>query len=168
MSLHADLLAQAEYLAKREPKRPRQASLRRAISAAYYALFHLLIYEAARLFVRDERLWKLTNRAYGHGEMSRISKAFVKSEWPKVFDPVKAAMPIPQAIRDVAAAFVDLQDARHDADYNLAKVFTRGEALAHIERAKQAFDDWETVRTLDLARVYLGCFLLWEQWNKNR
>jgi len=37
MSLHADLLAQAEYLAKKEPKRPRQASLRRAISAAYYA-----------------------------------------------------------------------------------------------------------------------------------
>ena len=32
--------------AKRKPKRPRQASLRRAVSTSYYALFHLLICEA--------------------------------------------------------------------------------------------------------------------------
>jgi hypothetical protein len=42
-----DLLEQAHHLAKRdERKRPRQASLRRAISTTYYALFHLLIMEA--------------------------------------------------------------------------------------------------------------------------
>ena len=37
MSLHADLLAQAEHLAQLESGRPKQASLRRAISSAYYA-----------------------------------------------------------------------------------------------------------------------------------
>jgi len=46
MSLHYDLLEQAQHLANRERKQPRQASLRRAISSAYYALFHLLISEA--------------------------------------------------------------------------------------------------------------------------
>jgi uncharacterized protein (UPF0332 family) len=40
-----DLLEQALHLAKREKKKPRQASLRRAVSTAYYALFHLLIHE---------------------------------------------------------------------------------------------------------------------------
>ena len=48
MSLHDDLLGQARQLAAKEPKRPLQASLRRAVSASYYALFHLLVYHAAR------------------------------------------------------------------------------------------------------------------------
>ena len=43
MPLHGDLLEQAEHLARREKQRPKQASLRRAISTAYYALFHLLV-----------------------------------------------------------------------------------------------------------------------------
>lgn len=41
MAFPDDLLEQAVHLARREPGRPRQASLRRAISTAYYALFHL-------------------------------------------------------------------------------------------------------------------------------
>jgi len=43
LALPDDLLAQAKHLASKEPKRPRQASLRRAISGAYYALYHLLM-----------------------------------------------------------------------------------------------------------------------------
>ena len=39
MSLHGDLLVQARHLALVEPRRPRQASLRRAISASYFARF---------------------------------------------------------------------------------------------------------------------------------
>lgn len=48
MTLHHDLLEQAEHLAKRETKKPKQASLRRAVSSAYYALFHLLVSDGAR------------------------------------------------------------------------------------------------------------------------
>lgn len=51
MSLHTDLLKQATILATREPRRPFQASLRRAASAAYYALFHLLVEEGTRLML---------------------------------------------------------------------------------------------------------------------
>ncbi len=43
MSLHDDLLIQATHLATLETTRPKQASLRRAVSTAYYALFHFLI-----------------------------------------------------------------------------------------------------------------------------
>ena len=46
MRLPEGLLEQAQHLVKREPKRPKQASLRRAVSTAYYGLFHLLISEA--------------------------------------------------------------------------------------------------------------------------
>ena len=48
MAYPEDLLEQANHLARREPKRPKQASLRRAVSTAYYALFHLLIGQAVR------------------------------------------------------------------------------------------------------------------------
>ncbi len=47
MSLASDLLDQAGTLAGLDPLKPKQASLRRAISAAYYSLFHLLIDDAA-------------------------------------------------------------------------------------------------------------------------
>ena len=39
--MHEDLLAQAVTLATIDPKKPKQANLRRAISAAYYALISL-------------------------------------------------------------------------------------------------------------------------------
>lgn len=45
---HDDLLRQAERLAKLDPKRPRQANLRRAVSSAYYALFHFLVDQSCR------------------------------------------------------------------------------------------------------------------------
>ena len=51
MSLHADLLRQARQLATRERRRPLQASLRRGVSASYYALFHLLVHEATSRMV---------------------------------------------------------------------------------------------------------------------
>ena len=43
MSLATDLLAQATHLAQVDKGKPKQANLRRSISVAYYALFHLLI-----------------------------------------------------------------------------------------------------------------------------
>jgi len=52
VAIHHDLLDQAEHLAAKEPRKPRQASLRRAVSATYYAIFHLLVNEAVVRFVK--------------------------------------------------------------------------------------------------------------------
>ena len=43
MAYADDLLELAKHLANLEPVNPRQACMRRAVSTAYYALFHLLI-----------------------------------------------------------------------------------------------------------------------------
>jgi hypothetical protein len=43
MAFADDLLSDANHLAARGGKNPKQSSLRRAVSTAYYALFHLLI-----------------------------------------------------------------------------------------------------------------------------
>jgi uncharacterized protein (UPF0332 family) len=44
--VYEDLLKQAVRLATLDIKKPKQANLRRAISSAYYAVFHLLVDEA--------------------------------------------------------------------------------------------------------------------------
>ena len=45
MAYHDDLLRQAFDLVHKNAANPAQADLRRAVSAAYYAVFHLLISE---------------------------------------------------------------------------------------------------------------------------
>lgn len=77
MSLHRDLLNQARQLATHEPRRPKQASLRRAVSAAYYALFHLLVDSASRVVVSgqgQEVLRQQVGRALGHTDMKKHAK----------------------------------------------------------------------------------------------
>lgn len=50
---------------------------------------------------------------------------------------------------------VDLQQARHDADYDLATPITRREALDFANQAREAFDAWERVRRDPQADLYL-------------
>jgi len=67
------LLEQAKHLAKREKKKPRQASLRRAVSTAYYSLFHLLIHETTLNWKRVEQR-PLLARFFEHGKMRAASE----------------------------------------------------------------------------------------------
>lgn len=123
MALPDDLLEQALHLAKRDRKRPKQASLRRAVSTAYYALFHLLVSDGVSYW-KIERQRPAFARSFEHRKMKGVCKA-------------KYVNPDLQAIAD---AFVELQQARHFADYDYAKVFTRVEALTHINTARTAFE----------------------------
>ncbi len=70
MGLSQDLLDLADHLSRRERRKPRQASLRRAVSTAYYALFHLLIEDAIK-------------RWSGH-KNSRLGLARAFEQWPAV------------------------------------------------------------------------------------
>lgn len=73
-----DLLAQAKDLAFKEKKKPRQASLRRAVSSAYYSLFHLLLDEAAALVAgagplkSKTDLRRLVGRSFTHDRQTQI------------------------------------------------------------------------------------------------
>ena len=79
VSLHDDLLRQARQLAVKEPRRPLQASLRRAVSASYYALFHLLVDDATRLMLAGRDRTALRHclaRAFGHAAMRQVAQQF--------------------------------------------------------------------------------------------
>jgi uncharacterized protein (UPF0332 family) len=166
MSLHADLLAQARPLVSQDPRRPRQASLRRAISTAYYALFHLLISEASAKLVTNASHRRLVSRTFTHAEMLKTSRSFAGGTLPDKFDSVTGGMPVPAQLRNVAQAFANLQQLRHEADYNLATSFTRDQAKDLVDQAAQAFSDWQSVRKSDYANLYLSCLLLWERFER--
>src|SRR5579863_9395968 len=69
MALPQHLLDQALLLARLEQNRPRQASLRRAVSTTYYSLFHLLT-SAAVANWKQVRQRPLLARAFEHRRMS--------------------------------------------------------------------------------------------------
>jgi uncharacterized protein (UPF0332 family) len=146
MAAHSfrDLLAQARHLATKDVGTPEQASLRRAVSTAYYALFHLLVSEASALLASgDSKLQELIARAFEHGDMYKACSTFKSGgSLPAIVDAHYGSVMAPPELKAVAQAFVDLQDARHDADYATHRGWTRTEALTEVERAEKAFEFW--------------------------
>ena len=149
MSLHSELLKQARFLTKKEPKKPTQASLRRSVSASYYALFHLLVEEATRLMLSGNARGPLRDclsRAFQHSAMKQIAAQFTNRSVSPKLTPSFNQAPLQQELIDVASYFVQLQEARHEADYNRTPRFTRREALDLADLTDQAFRDWGRVR----------------------
>jgi hypothetical protein len=136
-----DLIGTARRLAKASPKKPRQSDLKRSVSTAYYALFHVLARDAADLLVgtgqnRADEAWAQTYRALEHG--------FAKHACSQA-----RALGFPHRICTCADAFVTLQQARHDADYNPNHRILRADALSAIALAEQAIRDLKSSQRRD-------------------
>ena len=156
MGVSRDYLDLAYALARREPGKPRQVSLRRAVSTAYYALFHRLIEDATLRWrgLNSSRVG--LSRAFQHSDMERASKAFGKRSW-KGFDGKNVVIPLD--LREVARTFVQLQEERHRADYNPAARFSRTDVQRMVRRAQDAFEKWTAVRDTAAADCYLVALL---------
>ncbi|WP_374446772.1 hypothetical protein, partial [Stella sp.] len=113
MTLSVDLLEQSRHLLGREKKKPRQASLRRSISSAYYGLFHYLIEEAILTFPRHPSgLRSKVARGFQHATMREACRLFSK-DIP--FDNSLSKLvvnPLDDRIKNIAATFVELQQSR--------------------------------------------------------
>ena len=173
MNLAAELLDQAVMLAGREPKNPKQASLRRAVSAAYYALFHLLAEAAARQLAElcgrgDAGTISRVTRAFSHNDMKKVAEKFANSDVPAALQSSGQKYATPEDLKLVAVVFGLLYQARQEADYNTGEPVNRSEAQKLIRKAREAFDAWEQVKTTDDARMYLACFSLWDKLNIKR
>ena len=157
MSLHLDLLRQACHLATKEPRRPLQASLRRGVSAAYYAIFHMLVDEAVNRMIAAPRhpIRNCLRRAFSHSNMNTVAQQFATDSVSPKLSPGLNGQPLPPKLMQVAEAFVDLQQARHEADYNTAQRFSRRDVLDLIDQADQAEKDWRDVRNTLPADTFL-------------
>src|ERR1700733_4656783 len=146
MPFPEDLLQQAYDLAYKEPTDPKQASLRRAVSTAYYALFHLLVDEAVSKWA-IERQRSILARTFEHAKMKAICDEVLKN--------VKGGASLPLELNRVAHNFIQLQQHRHTADYDNSKQWSRTDVLNVLTLATDAFDAWYEISTLDAAQDYL-------------
>lgn len=153
MAFAQDLLKQALHLLNKESKNPTQASLRRSVSTAYYALFHLLIQEASANWSRADTRNYLA-RAFEHKTMKQAS-AWAENA---TYDPATPPLVVAK-LRSVARAFRELQLQRHLADYSNATRWDRVKASAKVNQAKTAFNDWKSIRNEFIAQKYLVSLL---------
>ncbi len=137
-----DLIKTARRLTKVNRGRPMQASLRRAISTAYYAVFHSLARIAADLIVGADRneAWHQAHRALEHGS---AKNACLNQG---------AMLKFPLEIQEFAFAFATLQDARQRADYSLEDRYSQVDANTAIKMAHDAIGALKKAGTKDRRR----------------
>jgi hypothetical protein len=101
---------------------PRQADLRRAISAAYYAVFHAVATEAADQFVaatqRDTPRYQQVYRSIEHRRLRTICEDLAKPTPPVRYIRYLPTSNLGPDLVAVATAVSELQDERHLADYD--------------------------------------------------
>ena len=122
--------------------RPRQSELRRAVSLAYYAMFHSLAKQSADMLVgatrgrRSQRAWLQAYRSLDH----RLAAAQCRRPVIRRF---------PEEIQEFAEQFVGNQQMRHDADYNPDVSYARYQVLELIDQTERVVLDFERPDTLD-------------------
>ena len=122
----------ATNLAEANTGRPRRADLCRAVSTAYYALFHCLAHTCAdRLAghagtVGNRPMWRRVYRALEHRQ-ARTRCANMPSSFP-------------EGVQEFGQAFSVLQSKRHFADYDPDFRVGKSEVTAAINDARTAID----------------------------
>ena len=140
-----DLISGARLLAHGNGRRgrPRQADLCRAISAAYYALFHTLAGCGADLLVgstrsrRSQPAWEQTYRALEHGHAAnQCRNASVMARFPA-------------AVQEFGEWFVGLQSQRHYADYAPNTAFSRTAVVRMVDMTESIIAQFNAVPIRD-------------------
>jgi hypothetical protein len=149
MAYHDDLLSQALYFVHAVPST--QATLRRSVSSAYYAVFHLLIAEATSNW-NNVLLRTALGRAYDHGTMRAASNRILnRRDFPFTGeDPQVVAN-----LRFVALTFTQLQEDRNFADYNLTKDLDSTDALTQVKSAEKIFNAWPRISSYQIVQEFL-------------
>ena len=126
---------------------PSQEALRRAISTAYYAMFHALTTSNADLIVgprtpANESGWIATYRSLRHYRAENPLHG-----WPHLFSP---------PLRNFAIVIGGIKAERENADYNPAANFAQNQVIAWINRAERAINDFNAASTQERAMVAIA------------
>ncbi len=155
--LPADLLNTARGLINLKQDNLEQTNLKRALSTAYYAMFHALCRNCADSFVRmketcrSQCAWEHAYRAFNH---RRVKERCNKPEFDNSF---------PVGIQDFARKFVELQEKRHEADYKPSCTLNRYGVFYDIESAEIA------IRKLEGATIKdKRAFAVWTAFGKRK
>lgn len=121
---------------------PRQVDLRRAISAAYYAVFHMVLAAAADEFVgrarRNDMAYGLAYRRIDHGTLRDLCAELNKPTLPAKYRHYEPVDGFGAGFRSFARYVVELQQRRQSADYDPMIRLKRSDALLAVSSARSA------------------------------
>ena len=140
-----ELLEDARRLAAMGDAENRKSCMRRAVSTAYYAVFHLLVEDFVSSWPFDDQRARLA-RMFNHQKMR---------DAPFAAKDKKSPTPVEDALIDVKKGFGQLQADRHRADYDLAWNIVGTDVAGAIELAERTFLKWRFIRSEDVARQHL-------------
>ncbi len=140
-----ELLEVADLLVNQDDAaRPQPTCLRRAVSSAYYALFHELVgdsvHRVAGTGPATQAQRNAVSRWYSHSVVRAASEWVVRRsagrKLPDLVVPLLASCPA--NLVAVAKAFLLLYEERNEADYNPAATLSRPAVEACIAKAREA------------------------------
>lgn len=157
------LLEQADRLVEAPPAGPpRQVDVRRAISAAYYAVFHHVAAAAADEVIgktlRQTSRYALVYRSIDHRVLRELCDGVRKSTLPARLAPHAPEAGFGKNIPEFAAGLIELQDKRHEADYDPSGLVRTADALAAVRTARSAIQRFEKA-SLKRRKAFLALLL---------
>jgi len=142
---------------------------RRAVSAAYYALFHHITDGAAALIAPNvpSEVNHRIQRWFEHAEMKKVCGRFTQA---KLDQPLRDLIGDTASfdLQNVASSFIKLQETRHDADYDLSYSLTTKEARQLVLFAVDAMASWDKIANTAEANIFILSLLMWKNWDKER
>lgn len=126
---------------------PSQEALRRAISTAYYAMFHALAASNTDLIVgprtpANESRWIATYRSLRHFRAQNPLHG-----WPHLFS---------SPVQNFAFVIGGIKEERENADYNPDATFVQNQVIAWIDRAERAISDFNAASPQERAMVAIA------------
>jgi hypothetical protein len=157
------LFEQAEQLVEPPPAGPpRQVDIRRAISAAYYGVFHATLTAAADQFIgvtkRNSSLYALVYRSVDHRWYREVCVEVKKSQLPDKYQQYVASGGFGSNLQAFATAAIELQEKRLAADYDPSVRVKRSDALLAVKAARGALVRFNTADA-DAREAFLGLLL---------
>jgi uncharacterized protein (UPF0332 family) len=160
MSLATELLELANHLANLDSESHRQASLRRAVSTAYYALFHLLVSETTLNWNRVETRAAL-GRLFEHGKMKSVCDKKV-SDLNKLFKekpPDSRELTVSRHLHAIADTFAQVYQQRTAADYDTSEEWNKVNVQRQVDSVSAAFKNWEVIKQEPEVQAFLFSLL---------
>ncbi|HUB98735.1 MAG TPA: hypothetical protein VMS11_02815 [Solirubrobacterales bacterium] len=163
------LLETADRLAPLHPGRgrPSYTAHRRAVSTAYYAVFHAITDRVAKAAFTeaDTAFLRKVQRWVKHGDVRMVAvwvsqlEGITAGSPPRHIDallrPGSGEAHIDSDTLVIADGFLELNEKREQADYDHDAVFTRPDTLSHIALAKSVVARVEGTQT-DAAKRFFG------------
>ena len=121
---------------------PLESDLRRAVSTAYYAIFHCLAANCADLFIgesdspRSHAAWRQVYRGLDHKDAKSACARPETSHFP-------------EPIRHFARQFAAMQEMRHKADYSPDAVYYKSNVAILIDEAQKAIEEFVSAPATD-------------------